>query len=55
MDPEASLKSQLLELEKLDEKRQRALWEQEVAQRRMKAYHDKTLKEKRLKEGDLVL
>ena len=55
MDPEANLKNRLLELEKLDEQRQRALWEQEVAQRRMKVYHDKTLKEKRLKEGDLAL
>ena len=55
MDPEANLKNRLLELEKLDEQCQRALWEQEVAQRRMNNYHDKTLKEKRLQEGDLAL
>lgn len=32
IDPDTNLKERLLELEKLDEQRQRALWEQEVAQ-----------------------
>ncbi len=56
MDPEANLRSRLEELEKLDERRQRAKWEQEVAQARMKAYHDRKIKQsQRLSEGDLVL
>ena len=55
LDPESNLQTRLLELEKLDEQRQRALWEQEIVQRRMKKYHDQKLKEQRIKDGDLVL
>ena len=55
MDPDFTLQERLVELEKLDEQRQRALWEQEIAQRRAKAHHEKGIKPKEIKEGDLVL
>ena len=55
LDPEANIQTRLLELEKLDEQRQRALWEQEISQNRMKRYHDKKLKGDRLHQGDLAL
>ena len=42
-------------MEKLDEQRQRALREQEIAQKRAKMHHDKGLKPKEIEEGDLVL
>ena len=55
LDPEANVLTRLMELEKLDQQRQPALWEQEIAQNRMKRYHDQKLKGDRLHQGDLVL
>ena len=43
MDPEADLQSMLLELEKLDKLRQKVLWEQAIAQNRMKKQHDQNI------------
>ncbi|MCO5600642.1 hypothetical protein L7F22_054757 [Adiantum nelumboides] len=55
IDPHANLQERLIELEKIDEQRQRAQWEQQVAQRKMKAYHDRQIRKEKMKEGDLVL
>ena len=55
LDLESNIQTRLLELEKLDEQRQWALWEQEIVQKRMKRYHDKKLKGERLTQGDFVL
>ncbi|MCO5610018.1 hypothetical protein L7F22_064253 [Adiantum nelumboides] len=55
IDPQTNLHEKLIELEKMDEQRQRALWEQQVAQSKMKAYQDRRLKAGKMKEGDLVL
>ena len=55
LDPDTNLHERLLALEKLDELRQKALWGQEVAQKRMKIHHDKNIKLKNLQEGYLAL
>lgn len=39
----------------MDELRQRVLWEQGIAQRRMRKLHDEKIKPTELQEGDLVL
>ena len=55
LDPDNNLQERLLALEKLDELRQKALWEHEVAQKKMKIHHDKNIRQKNLEEGDLAL
>ena len=55
LDYNAILRARLEKLMTLDEQRQRAVWCQQIVQNRKKTWHDKHIKHREYKKGDLVL
>ena len=55
LDYNAVLRARLEKLMTLDEQRQRAVWCQQIVQNRRKTWHDKHIKPREYKKGDLVL